>query len=163
MNLEDATSKLLNVAGIKCRIKIELPWESAVVCHLWSNGLQYEIMWIMKALFFLDRLHIWSSRATLCYSPPPGASSVLAQSRRRSHKSCRSVEETAWRVCCTERLIRRCTCSGSGAASWEFDYRSSVMRRIMAFYRSAAHKASEVTSVHELQSCCSFWWQTCAS
>lgn len=37
----------------------------------------------------------------------------------------------------------------------EFDYPSLIMR-ILAFYSSAVRKGPEVTSVHELESCCGF-------
>lgn len=53
--------KMFNFAGIKCRFKSSCPGSPLVFSMSGFNRLQYEIMWIMKAL--LSKQHIWSSCA----------------------------------------------------------------------------------------------------
>lgn len=145
--------KMFNFAGIKCRFKSSCPGSRLLFSMSGFNRLQYEIMWIMKAL--LSKLHIWSACAKnviykLYYSACRTPALRILSSREVRQQSHNRAEVwkfggfaalIGWLICC-------CTCSGSAMAISEIDYPSLIRRRILAFYRSAAREGPEVTSVH---------------
>lgn len=102
--------KMFNFAGIKCRFKSSCPGSPLLFSTSGFNRLQYEIMWIMKAL--LSKLHIWRSCAknvihelyySACRTPVLrvlGSHEISQQSHNRAE-----VWKFSWRVCCTDRLI----------------------------------------------------------